>query len=339
MDIEEFVSVIIPVYNTEKYLKKCVDSVLSQTYTNIEVFLIDDGSTDSSGIICDKYAEQDSRVRVIHKKNGGQGTARNIALDMCSGSYISFVDSDDSIKADMLEKLVSKLQRENADLVICGSLIDNGIRLTKHPKKCKEKIYSTEELMKDYVCTDWIFTGPCNKLYKYELFNDIRFPEFRAHEDAFIMHHILGQCKKAVFIEKYLYIQYLRQNSTERSKFSQDKLTLLDCADDLSSYYQKNFPMLYKYVAYKKVNEIAVIMADILKSGMYQSQRLLYHKLYQKMQEEYKSARNNGAPNELLNTYAKRALCNPILFRMSSYRIAAIEVIKIYIKRLIGRKR
>ena len=332
------ISVIVPVYNAEKYLHRCVDSILNQTYKNLEIILIDDGSKDSSGTICDAYAAKDSRIKVIHQKNFGVSAARNAGLDAAFGDYITFVDSDDSIKADMLEKLVSKLQRENADLVICGSLIDNGIRLTKHPKKCKEKIYSTEELMKDYVCADWIFTGPCNKLYKYELFNDIRFPEFRAHEDAFIMHHILGQCKKAVFIEKYLYIQYLRQNSTERSKFSQDKLTLLDCADDLLLYYQKNFPMLYKYVAYRKVNEIAVILADILKSGMYQSQRLLYHRLYQKMQEEYKSARNNGVPNELLNTYAKRALGNPILFRMSIYRIAAIETIKKYIKRLIGRK-
>lgn len=339
INMEALISVIIPVYNTEKYLKKCVESVLSQTYTNLEVYLVDDGSTDSSGTICDKYGEQDSRVKVIHKKNGGQGTARNMALDACSGKYISFVDSDDSIEPDMLQEMLSKLQEEAAYLAICGFIIDNGIRLTEHPKECNEKIYSNEELMKDYVCTDLIFTGPCNKLYRRELFNGIRFPEFRAHEDAFIMHRILGQCKKAVFVGKHLYIQFLREGSTEKSKFSEKKLTLLDCADELLTYYQKYYPQLYQYVAYKKVNEIAIVMADILKSGVYQSQRELYNHLYQEIQKEYEKVKNNGASEKSLSPFAEKALNHPVIFRISSYKTAVIERIKTFIKRLISRIR
>ena len=116
----ERISVIVPIYNTEKYLARCIESILCQTYTNLEIILVDDGSTDKSGDICDFYARKDNRVKVVHKENGGAAAARNFALNMVTGQYIGFVDSDDYTDIEMYQKLYEKAKQENADIVVCG---------------------------------------------------------------------------------------------------------------------------------------------------------------------------------------------------------------------------
>ena len=131
------ITVIVAVYNTEKYLRKCVDSILNQTYQDLEIFLVDDGSSDSSSSICDDYAKADKRIKVMHKSNGGQGSARNLALDAATGELIGFIDSDDWIDADMYEFLLSKAISENADIVECGWKkvnVDGSVEFTTPPK-------------------------------------------------------------------------------------------------------------------------------------------------------------------------------------------------------------
>ena len=118
--MNETISIIIPVYNVEKYLNKCLNSVIEQTYKNIEVILIDDGSTDNSGKICDEYAKNDIRIKIIHQQNGGVSTARNNGLEHATGKYITFVDSDDYIEKEMIETMAKKIMKKNADIVICG---------------------------------------------------------------------------------------------------------------------------------------------------------------------------------------------------------------------------
>lgn len=114
------ISIIVPIYNVEKYLPKCIESIINQTYTDLEILLIDDGSTDNSGLICDKYASIDNRIRVIHKKNGGLSDARNVGLDICKGKYISFIDSDDYIELTMYEKMIKIMINQKVDIVSCN---------------------------------------------------------------------------------------------------------------------------------------------------------------------------------------------------------------------------
>ncbi|MDO4379184.1 MAG: glycosyltransferase family 2 protein, partial [Erysipelotrichia bacterium] len=278
----DLVSIIIPVYNTVEYLEECINSVLGQTYKNIELWLIDDGSTDGSEILCDDFVRIDDRVKVIHKENEGQGVARNVALDRCSGKYVSFVDSDDIIKPNMIESMVNAIKENNADIALCGIAVNNGIRLHDVPVFDKAVCWDTKQLVKEYVTNPNIHTGPCNKVYKKTIFDGIRFPIFKANEDAYIMHLLLGRCKKAVHIGECMYIQNIRPNSTEQSPFSERKLALLDCAQSLIEYYKSNFPDLYKFVAYKKINDSAVLMSLIIESD-HKKYKDIYNSIYTQM--------------------------------------------------------
>lgn len=331
--MQPLVSIIIPVYNVEKYLHKCVDSVLGQTYANIEVYLIDDGSTDSSGKICDEYLKKDNRIKVIHKENGGQGSARNMALDVCKGEYIAFVDSDDYIKSNMIETMVKSIIKTCSDLGICGYIIDTGIRRTESSTYLNETVFNNEELMKEYVYTSNIYTVLWNKIYSKKLFNDIRFPKFRAHEDAFIMHRILGQCRRAVHVGKCLYVQFIREGSTEQSAFSDKKLKLLDCADDLADYYKNNFPDLYYLVAYKKVNDIAVLMYNISAKFCFRKNKSDYKMLNQLLVSEYDKLSSFVPKESKLSQKAELAIKHPIYFRLNGI----VNGVTLLIKRIIRR--
>lgn len=323
------VSVIVPVYNTERYLKKCVDSILNQTYSSIEIWLIDDGSTDMSPQICDTYQEEYHNVHVIHKGNEGQGIARNVALDMCSGDYISFVDSDDMIKTTMIEKMMSAIQKNNADIAICGIAVKNEFRTVDNNVFKDVKIYTSEELMLEYVTTSHIFTGPVNKLYNAKLFINLRFPNFRANEDAFIMHHLLGRCLTAVHVGECLYIQTIRQGSTEQSTFSVKNLALLDCAQDLIAYYKEKFPQLYPYVAYKRINDSAVLLQKVLTSPQGKRTYMgIYQKLEKEMIDEYQIISSVVVPEGRLRKNARYAIFHPNLFIIYSAKCRMRKTLK-----------
>ena len=307
--MESLVTVIIPVYNVEDYLKKCIESVLSQTYKNLEVFLIDDGSTDNCPKICDELASKDSRVIAIHKKNEGQGVARNVALDECKGKYIAFVDSDDLIKPNMIESMVGAIERNNSDIALCGIAVNNGIKFHDEPMFSNEVCWNTEQLMKEYVTTPYVSTVIWNKIYKKILFDGIHFPNFRANEDAYVLHRVLGRCKKAVHIGECMYIQNIRPNSTEQSPFSEKKLALLDCAQSMIDYYKSNFPNLYKFVAYKKINDSAVLMSSIIESD-YKKYEDIYNSIYGQMKNDYFELSKTVSPDGLISDMAKTAILN-----------------------------
>ncbi len=217
------ISVIIPVYNAEKYLPKCIESVLSQTYTDIELILVDDGSPDNSGKICDEYALKDSRIRVIHQKNGGQSSARNAGLDIATGEFISFVDSDDYIDSNMLQVLYESLVQNNADISGCclKCVDENGNRTTDSFLKAfdETKIFDKNQLIYNITHYGDYYTNfvvVCSKLYKREVFSKLRFIEGRIHEDEMIVHHIYLSISKAVIIPNEYYY-YLRHSGTTTS--------------------------------------------------------------------------------------------------------------------------
>lgn len=208
------ISIIVPVYNVEKYLPKCIDSILAQTFTDFELILVDDGSPDRCGEICDEYAGKDSRIVVIHKENGGQSSARNMGLDIARGEYIGFVDSDDYIAKDMYETLYNNLVNNNADISICGiyHCYINGKIVSNKPfmSKLVDNI-SALRIMIEGIYTD---VSACNKLYKRNIFDALRYPVGTTCEDLYLIADIMLKIS-SVYIDttpKYYYLH--REGST-----------------------------------------------------------------------------------------------------------------------------
>ncbi len=262
------VSVIVPVYGVEKYLDSCVESVINQTYKELEVFLIDDGSPDRCGEMCDEWAKKDSRIKVIHKENGGQGTARNMALDVCLGDYILFVDSDDAIDPDMVEKMIAASNDGEYDLILCSYKVNNGLYVKNAPWYNCAFSMNTEELIKRYLIDKLIFTGPVCKLFARCVFETMRFPNFRANEDTFIMHRLFDLCRSTVVIKEYPYTVRLRDDSTEGRKFNANKLHLLDCSEDLRAFIKEKYPQYTSEVEGRVLDSAIALLDRLYSDGM-----------------------------------------------------------------------
>ncbi len=208
------ISIIVPVYNVEPYLDRCVQSVLQQSYQNIEVLLVDDGSPDNSGTMCDRWAEKDGRIRVIHKKNGGLSDARNKGLDFAAGEYIAFVDSDDCIAADMVQTLYQALKANDADISICNYILTDEDcvplkRVNDHPPIEDEVLSGLDAIRKMADNNGRYFLPAWNKLYKKSLFSEIRFPKGKLYEDSFIVHKLYERCNRVACVSYagYYYVQ------------------------------------------------------------------------------------------------------------------------------------
>lgn len=280
------ITVIVPIYNTEQYLKKCLDSILNQTYKEMEVILVDDGSTDSSGEICKEYEKNDSRITYYKLENGGQGRARNYALDRCHGDWIAFVDSDDYIEVDMLEKMLSCADENAAEIAICGWYRDHGFQKREQPSPKEIGVYTTEELLKEYIATSNITSSMCNKIYKKDLWNDIRFPEIRAREDETILYRVLAKANKAVHIAESKYNQYVRPGSTERQGFTKDKMVSIQINESIKGFIESNYPNIRDYAALLPAKWCVYLMAEILQSFSYSTYINEYNELYDKLKNE-----------------------------------------------------
>lgn len=230
------ISVIVPVYNCEAYLPACLDSIVGQTVSDLEIILIDDGSSDSSGAICDNYAEKDARFRVIHQKNQGVSAARNAGLDIALGEFIAFVDSDDTLEPDMYETLVNLAAEHHADIVHCGykkvhfdgstkDVLGSGVILVQDGIKACECILAGRH-----------FTGsPCTKLYRKELLHEIRFDQhLKINEDVLLNIQVFLRAKKLVFrdVPKYLYYERA-QSATRQTNRLKAKLDCVSAAEEM----------------------------------------------------------------------------------------------------------
>ena len=218
--MNDLISVIIPVYNVEKYLEKCINSVINQTYKNLEIILVNDGSTDNCPYICDEFAKKDNRIKVIHKQNGGLSSARNAGLDVANGQYIGFVDSDDYINPEMYQKLYEALISQNADLSICSyeEVTEKGKSIDGFSPINDEILDANNALLKLNQEKFWYFVVTVSKLYSKNIFENIRFPENRINEDEFVIHEIFYNCKKIATIPNKLYYYVQRSGSITKSK-------------------------------------------------------------------------------------------------------------------------
>ena len=238
------ISIIIPVYNLEKYIRACLDSVIGQTYKDIEIIIVDDGSKDKSGKICDEYAEKDKRIKVIHKQNGGLSAARNTGLSEAKGKYIMLVDGDDFIDLEMCGMLHSAIVTDNADIAICGinNITETGevILSLNDDSPLKSGVISADEYREEMLKKgNWYYVVAWNKLYKKEAFENVQYPVGKIHEDEFVIHRIIDNCDKISCITDRLYNYVNHIGSITNSGYSIKRLDILTSLFDRSLFYMK----------------------------------------------------------------------------------------------------
>ncbi len=243
------ISVIVPVYMVEQYLSRCVDSILAQTYTNLEIFLVDDGSRDNCGKICDEYAEKDSRIIVIHKENGGLSDARNVAIDVMNGEYVTFIDSDDFVSPYYVENLYCALHDTGADM--SASWHKNyydGDRVPDFSQNvCGSAVKLTSaEFLERMLYQDRVETCAWGKLYKSELFDGVRYPVGKLYEDLPTTYKTVDKSEYIAVIPNEDYMYFQRRESIQNMNFNPKKMAAEVHMNELRDFINANYPALSK---------------------------------------------------------------------------------------------
>ena len=277
----ELVSIIVPIYKVELYMDECVESIVNQTYKKIEIILVDDGSPDSCPKKCDEWAKRDSRIRVIHKKNGGLSDARNIGIEEAKADFIAFVDSDDVINCEMIEKLYCNMIKENADLSVCNlkCFVDGEDTININEKIPSQHLitFSNNEKFENlFNRRIGITVIAPNKLYRKKLFENIRFPKGKFHEDVYVIHRILDKANKVVYSYENLYHYRMRKNSITAS-FSLHRLDELDGLKDRVLFFFDNYKntRLYELALTQycdKLIRIYCLLCDNNLNGVYKNE-------------------------------------------------------------------
>lgn len=237
---KDLISIIIPVYNAENYIARCLDTVINQTYKNLQIIIINDGSTDKSGDICREYAQKDNRIEYYYQANAGQAVARNKALDQMTGDYVAFVDADDYVSYDFVEMLYSELKKNSAQIAICDYLRTN--RLDEKITICntlnKINVITGKELLYWFVDQDPVMTDVLwNKLFCGDLFQDIRFPEGKIYEDFLVCDKLLMETSRVVYIEKKMYFYFINPKSTTKKSWSLKSMDILEQLEKRAEFY------------------------------------------------------------------------------------------------------
>ena len=258
--MNELISVIVPVYKVEPYLRKCVDSILAQSYSDLEVILVDDGSPDNCGAICDEYAEKDSRVRVIHKPNGGLSDARNAGMKIMHGSYLMFVDSDDWLTEDAVSSLYGLAVTNSAELVIgnCDRVTDENIDVVEPNPNDNYVVFNKLQAVSHFLhnsCAAW------GRLYKRSVHEDIFFPVGEINEDEAIILSVIDRCSSIVMSDKIIYHYRLRNDSITTAKLTESRLVWeKNCRNNLA-FIESHYPVLAEEAAeYYRAAVVAMLM-------------------------------------------------------------------------------
>lgn len=284
---EPLISVIVPVYNVEKYIAACVDSILAQTYTNLEILLVDDGSTDSSGALCDEYARRDVRVRVIHQENGGLSDARNTGMQSAQGTYFAFVDSDDFIAGDYIAYLYGMIEKHHAQIAVCGYQKvypgdENscyGTQTDKHNSVNSEKVYRTEEGLRQLLYQRGMITSAWGRLFDASLFmhtDAIQFPVGKLHEDVAVMYKLFGAADTIVCGDeaKYYYLQ--RADSIVNQQFDRRRMDYIAFTGECIQFMEDFYPNLRKAAVSRHFSACFELLSCIENNNSY---RIEYEQL------------------------------------------------------------
>ncbi|MFR1103963.1 MAG: glycosyltransferase [Acutalibacteraceae bacterium] len=264
------VSIVVPVYNVEKYLERCVRSVLSQTFRDIEVILVDDGSTDHSGKICDQFADEDSRVRVIHKLNGGLSDARNVGAEIIEGRWVVFIDSDDFIEREMISTLYALAIKEKAQIAVCGVRdCYEGSSVTPYPK-IEQIVCGGSEALRMALEGDKIPISICDKLISRELISGRSFPKGKVYEDAFYTPKLLLAAEKVVVTTQPMYNYWHRAGSITTEPFTPKKMDIIEAYRYTMKIISEQCSDLIPYAQFRLLWAHFVVLDSILSTEHYQ---------------------------------------------------------------------
>ncbi len=323
--LSNIISVIIPIYNVASYLDRCIESITSQTFDNLEIILVDDGSPDECPALCDAWAEKDRRIRVIHKKNGGLSDARNVGIEMAKGKYILFVDGDDYIAPNMCERLLAAVENSGSDIAMCSFYWD----FSDHRKVQSMTLPDGTVVPRSEILENWVrqcgveFVVAWNKLYRRELFfmpEHIRYPIGRLHEDEFVSYRLLYAAKKVVFVDEPLYYYVQRSNSIMANYGERNLYDFIEAIRGYIRWADKYAPVKRKLMEYMTMQRIL----DIIIHSTYILKYSHGHKLSILLQEHVK-------------LYVQSFFCNPyaslkdkikyVLFRLNIF----VPVMKLWI--------
>ena len=299
MKEQKLISVVVPVYNVEKYIRESLDSIINQTYENLQIILIDDGSTDSSGSICDEYAASDDRITVIHQKNAGAGAAKNTGLDLIQGEYFSIIDSDDYIELNMYEKMVCYMENYRVDVVQClfrNVFVNRKVYRNYIVKSKPIRKVSRNKFLKEYLY-DWKYAIFWNKLFKTSLLKNIRFPIGRKIDDEFFTYKLICNSEYILNVQDVLCNYRMRQSSVMND--NADKRLIMDridCFVERYEYVSERFPEL-EALYYQKLADALIYYKNIVPDDI-------------------------EVLNSLINKYPlkKRSIIDKIIFRIMSRR-------------------
>lgn len=269
---EPLVSIIVPIYEVENYLEKCVKSITGQTLKNIEIILVDDGSPDSCGEICESLAKDDSRIVVLHKKNGGLSDARNKGIDIASAKYIAFIDSDDYIDADMIEMLYSNIIREDAEISVCGMYHHSGDIVSTTQDLIGYKVADTPEAVK-LELTKAPVTA-VNKIYKKSLFEKVKFPAGKLYEDAFTMIPLTLESNKVVYDLKPKYHYVHRVDSITTKPYRPQMLNLIEANQKNMQLVKKAYPEMKREAEFRYYWSHFWVLDYMLRTGCLDSEAI-----------------------------------------------------------------
>lgn len=247
MGNEVLVSIVVPIYNVENYLIKCINSLVDQNYQNIEIILVDDGSKDKCPEMCDELMQQDSRIQVIHKENGGLSDARNTGMRAATGEYILFVDSDDFIHPDMVKDLLFLALRYDADIVECGvrDVMDGENVEWRQYTQMHEEVYNHEEALEKMLDYRNCRIVAWNKLYKLKLFVSIQYPVGKIHEDEFITPYLVDASNNYITTQNQYYAYVKRNNSIMRTKFNANRMHVIEAHEERLAYFSNEYKGQY----------------------------------------------------------------------------------------------
>jgi hypothetical protein len=293
--MKDKISVIVPIYNMENYLKRCVESILNQTYTNLEIILVDDGSTDSSLEICRYFENKDKRVRVYTKENSGLSASRNFGVERATGVYIGFVDSDDYIEAEMYEKLYNLIIDFQAEVAECNLKICYPSNTELYTKEKYTLVLDREEYFKEYLTMSKIFGSVCTRLIKKELAKSIFFPVGKIYEDTFFSFDLIKKAEKYVITDGPYYNYFMRNESITNSHFKESMLDLIEIVDEIFIYVQEFLPHLIQESECRQMYAYLSLFNSILQDDS------LNHREY--FEKYYKYFSQNW----------KKLLCNPYI--------------------------
>ena len=284
---QPLVSVIIPVYKVSDYLDRCIESLVIQSYSNLEIILVDDGSPDECALMCDEWAKKDSRIMVIHKTNGGQAEARNYGMQIVCGEYISFIDSDDYVFENFVEVLLSTALKNDSDIVVCGfaKCYENG-QHDDYSDNSSETDYSTHEGMEALLKGTPFHLHVWDKLFRREVIKDLSFEVGRIHEDVSWIYKAFGESKRITKINRTLYYYLQRESSTTGHGYSSLRsLDFLDEKRDCQLYIEKNYPDLALQAKLDFFGSCMYLMQCVIKymSGKERRQAIARIRKYKKM--------------------------------------------------------